>query len=380
MPLGMLARSVARIIEHRRRRRRAAEGTIVADIDPTSPDVGLSLGEHRHGGVVAVQALGGEDMGLQPIEDRAQHADAGADLVGERRQAQRHAFPGVTLGLAVQRLMLAELLEHDHRQQAGTGPAPRNDVERRRRLIDALAVAARELLAHMLDDLPLARDHLQRLGDILAELGQSRSAAAGASGRRRDDHPLARQMLGKRLARGTLAGEGGDVRRSGLRARHARRRARPRWPSSPVPRVATPSDREDAPCVPSAARKAHAASSRSEASDARSAPDRRRAWPCATAASASAKIRRSRSTTSAAFSASISSGRSGQLGVHDPNRSTKSAICGAPISPVIQNVAGLPGCVRPMRPAWIAPIDRIEQITELRSGDRQRRRPPGSAR
>ena len=57
---------------------------------------------------------------------------------------------------------------------------------------------------------------LQRLGYILAELGQARSAAAGATGRRWDDHPLARQMLGKRFARGTLAGEGGDIRRSGL--------------------------------------------------------------------------------------------------------------------------------------------------------------------
>ena len=54
-------------------------------------------------------------------------------------------------------------------------------MERRRRLIDTLAVAAREPLAHMLDDLPLARDDLQRLGYILAELGQARSAAAGAT-------------------------------------------------------------------------------------------------------------------------------------------------------------------------------------------------------
>ena len=65
MSLGMLARSVARIIEHRRRRRRTAEGTVVADVGPTSPNIGLSLGEHGHGGVVAMQSLGGEDMGLQ---------------------------------------------------------------------------------------------------------------------------------------------------------------------------------------------------------------------------------------------------------------------------------------------------------------------------
>jgi hypothetical protein len=37
-----------------------------------------------------------------------------------------------------------------------------------------------------------------------------------ATRRRFDYHPLGRQMLGKRFARGTLAREGGDVRRSGL--------------------------------------------------------------------------------------------------------------------------------------------------------------------
>ena len=58
--------------------------------------------------------------------DRLQHRAAGADLIGQRRQAQGHAFAGVALGLAVERLMLAELLEQDHRQQAGAGPASRD--------------------------------------------------------------------------------------------------------------------------------------------------------------------------------------------------------------------------------------------------------------
>ena len=43
--------------------------------------------------------------------------------------------------------MLPELLEQDHRQQAGTGPAAGQDMEWRRRLADLLAVAAGELLA-----------------------------------------------------------------------------------------------------------------------------------------------------------------------------------------------------------------------------------------
>ena len=91
-------------------------------------------------------------------------------------------------------------------------------MERRRRLADLLAVPAGELLADMLDHLPLARDHLQRLGDILAQLAQPAAAAAKASSRSRHDDPLARQMLGKRLARGALAGEGRHIR--GLGHRH----------------------------------------------------------------------------------------------------------------------------------------------------------------
>ena len=111
---------------------------------------------------------------------RLQHRSACADLVGQRRQAQLDAFAGIAFALPVERLMLAELLEQDHRQQVRPGKAARRDVERCRRLGDRLALAARELLAHCLDDLPLARDHLQRLGDILAELRQLGRAAAGA--------------------------------------------------------------------------------------------------------------------------------------------------------------------------------------------------------
>src|SRR3954451_8770379 len=85
----------------------------------------------------------------------------------------------------------------------------------RRCLADLLAVAAAEFLADMLDHLPLPRDHLQRLGDVLAQLAQSRTAAAQAGHWPRLDHALARQMVGKGLARRALAREGDDIR--GLR-------------------------------------------------------------------------------------------------------------------------------------------------------------------
>jgi hypothetical protein len=75
--------------------------------------------------------------------------------------------------------------EQDVRQKPWPGAPARNRVRRRRRLRDLLAAAAGELLAHVLDHLPLPRNHLQRLGDILAELVQG-AAAAGAGCRGTD--------------------------------------------------------------------------------------------------------------------------------------------------------------------------------------------------
>ena len=64
----------------------------------------------------------------------------------------------------------------------------------------------------MLNDLPLAWDHLQRLGDGLAELAQTVAATAVTGGRAGDDPAFTWQMLGERLARGALARKRRDGR------------------------------------------------------------------------------------------------------------------------------------------------------------------------
>src|SRR6202007_1269341 len=99
-------------------------------------------------------------MRLDPPQERGQHRTAGADLISQGRQAEGDPLPPIALGPAIERLMLPELLEQDHRQQARAGPAACNHVKRRRRLADLLAVAAGELLADMLDHLPLSRSDL----------------------------------------------------------------------------------------------------------------------------------------------------------------------------------------------------------------------------
>src|SRR5207244_9757058 len=98
----------------------------------------------RHRGVVAVQALGAQDVGLDQLMQRLQDRGTGADLVGQRRHAEIDALPGVSLTLPVQWLMLAELLEQDHGKQVGPREAPRRHMEGRRRLRNLLAVPARD--------------------------------------------------------------------------------------------------------------------------------------------------------------------------------------------------------------------------------------------
>ena len=189
----MLAAAIAGVEEQRRRWVLAAERAIVANVGPEAPGHGFVLRQHRHGRVVAVEAPAGKTCAADQLDERRQRGAAGADPVGQRRDLQLDALAGIDLALPVQRLMLAELGIEDHRQQVRAGPAAGDRVEGRRRLGDRLAGAAGKLLPHGLDHLPLPRHHFQRLGDVLAQLGQL-PAAGGARARRRDHDPLARQM------------------------------------------------------------------------------------------------------------------------------------------------------------------------------------------
>ena len=90
-------------------------------------------------------------------------------------------------------------------------------MERRRRLRYPLAVPARELLAHRLNHLPPARDHLQRLRHVLADFGQLVRPTARAGRGHGNHHALARQVVGERFARGPAADEPLDLSAPGRR-------------------------------------------------------------------------------------------------------------------------------------------------------------------
>ena len=203
----MITSPIARVMEHRRRRVGPAERPVVAHIDPGSTGHRLPFGQNRHRRVVAVHAAAGKDMGADQIVERAQQRGAAADLIGERREAEIDAFPPVPFRLPIERLVLSVLLEQHHCEKARAGEAARQHMERRRGLADRLARPACELLPDVLQHLPLPRHDLQRLGDVLAELGKPGRPAAGAGARAGNDDPLARQILREGFARWLLAGE-----------------------------------------------------------------------------------------------------------------------------------------------------------------------------
>lgn len=104
MAFWMLGGAIARVEEDRRRRIGAAEGLVVAHIGPQPPGARFALCEDRNGRLVAMHARAGENMIANEIVERPKQQGAAADLIGERRQAQIHAFMRIAHRLSIQRL------------------------------------------------------------------------------------------------------------------------------------------------------------------------------------------------------------------------------------------------------------------------------------
>ncbi len=143
----------------------------------------------------------GKHMRLDQFSERQQRGRAGPDMIGHGGDRQLDPFARQLLALPVERLVIGVFVDKDHRQQARPGEAPGDRMEGRRRLSDLLAGAAAELLPHMFGDEHLTRHHVQRLGDILADLREFGAAAARAAGRRGMHDAPARQVSGEVPAR-----------------------------------------------------------------------------------------------------------------------------------------------------------------------------------
>ena len=116
VPVGMGHLPVAGEVKQRGRRRAARKGAVVADIGPEPCRARAAPRQQRHCRVVAVQPLRPQDMLADQTVKGGERGGTGTNLIGQRRQAEIDAFPGVALGLPVQRLMRTELLEQDRRQ------------------------------------------------------------------------------------------------------------------------------------------------------------------------------------------------------------------------------------------------------------------------
>lgn len=159
--LGMLLPPVPRGIVEGGGWRLSTKGFVIPDIGLDAARIGFCFRQDRHGRVITMQSLGGQDMRLDQRVDGLEGHGTSTDLVGQRRQAEIDPLSGVALALPIERLMLAELLEQDHRQQVGSGKASWRHMEGCWRLGNLLAFAAGELLPNGLNDLSLTRDGLQ---------------------------------------------------------------------------------------------------------------------------------------------------------------------------------------------------------------------------
>src|SRR5580692_2219617 len=146
---------------------------------------------------------------LRELEDHGviERRPRGADMIRHRRDRELNALACKLLALPVERLMIGIFVDQDHRQQAWPGEAACDRMEGSGRLTDLLARAAAELLPYMLGHKPLPRHHIERLGDVFADLGELAAAATRTGGRRRVDDAPARQIGGKVAPRRLTARE-----------------------------------------------------------------------------------------------------------------------------------------------------------------------------
>lgn len=142
---GMLVFSVARDVNQGGGWYAAIERRVVADIGPEPGGFCAAARQKWHGGVIAVQTSGDQDMPFDHRVDWRQRDRRVPDQGGDGGPAELHPFTGKALGPVVQRLMLAKLLKDQYRDQAGPGPSAPEGVERCGRLADLFTIPTREL-------------------------------------------------------------------------------------------------------------------------------------------------------------------------------------------------------------------------------------------
>lgn len=125
-----------------------------------------------------------QDMGFDQVSHRLQSLSTTPGLIGQSRQHDRHAFGGISLSLPIEQHMLAALLMQDPGQQVSASSTTSNHMKRGWCLGEAFTRPSGKTLT-LVRHSPLARNDLQRLNDVLADLDEFVEAAVltGAWGR-----------------------------------------------------------------------------------------------------------------------------------------------------------------------------------------------------
>lgn len=109
-------------------------------------------------------------MAPDRIDQRHQGCRRAAHPVRQRRYVEVNAFALVDVALTMEQQVQTVLGEQDMGEELGPCTSARNRVRGGRWLGDRFAGPADELLAHVLDHFPLARNELQHLGHVFADL------------------------------------------------------------------------------------------------------------------------------------------------------------------------------------------------------------------
>ena len=92
MPVGVDLLAIGGEVEERCGRSTAREGAVVADVGPEPGLPRCAPSQKRHGGIIATQPFGGQNMGADQIMNRLEGGRASTDLIGQRGEAEIDAF------------------------------------------------------------------------------------------------------------------------------------------------------------------------------------------------------------------------------------------------------------------------------------------------
>jgi hypothetical protein len=155
--------------------------------------------QHRRAGLVHEDPVGAAQMGLHVVDHRHQVEARAADPVAERAAVEMQPLSLEDPGLAVKRKVVAELRDDDPCDQPLGRQSARHDMLGRMRLRHGLRTAATGVSgAPRHQHLELRRDHVEPLGDVLADPGHlptaARAEGAGGLDHALDPGQMRRQM------------------------------------------------------------------------------------------------------------------------------------------------------------------------------------------